>query len=89
LRGWERAPWWADAVREASTLWLAGLAAKARRTLDGAVDEDGRLALAILERLEPKLSPRVHVAVGVDYTTLDDDALRRIAAGEPPERVLG
>ena len=89
---WEACSWWPDVQREAAERWLVGLAARARRGLEGAVSEDGRLALRVLERLDPALAPlRMRVAVGydIDVRQLTDDQLDRMIAGEDPRHVLG
>lgn len=57
LSRWESCSWWRDVQREAADRWLAGLAARARRGLERAVEEDGRLALSVLERLDVALAP--------------------------------
>ena len=59
---WEVCSWWPDVQREAAERWLEGLAARARRGLEGAVLEDGRLALQVLERIEPALAPACTIA---------------------------
>lgn len=66
LRRWESASSWAAAREEARRRWLAGLTDAARRTLLDSVrqGEDGRLALAVLERLEPELAPAVQRIAG-------------------------
>jgi len=55
---WEQSDFWADAVSEAKDRWLAGLAAKARQSVELAVPDDARLAMTVLERLEPALNPK-------------------------------
>ena len=90
VRQWETCSWWPEMLAEASRRWLAGLAAKARKGLERGVEEDGRLALKVLERLEPALAPpKVRAVVeNLDFGTLTDEQLERIAAGEAPEHVL-
>jgi len=67
LGRWEKCSWWAEVKREAADRWLAGLIAKARRGLELAVPNDGRLALTVLERLIPELAPpRLRASVEVD-----------------------
>ena len=91
LRGWEACSWWAEVLADASRRWLDGLAAKARVGLEGAVADDGRLALSVLERLEPALAPpKIRARIEhIEYGELSDDQLQRIASGDPPEIVLG
>ena len=82
---WESCSWWPDVQREAAERWLEGLTARARRGLEGAVLEDGRLALQVLERIEPALAPprrRAAVHYDIDLNLLADDELDRVAAGE-------
>ena len=53
--------------------------------------DDGRLALAVLERLEPALAPprqRVGLSADLNVNRLTDEQLERIAAGEHPAHVL-
>jgi len=91
LGRWEACSWWPAVAREAADRWLAGLAAKARKGLEGAVETDGRLALSVLERLEPALAPaKVRATIEtVNYSELTNEQLARIAAGENPAHVLG
>ena len=91
LRQWETCSWWPEILAEASRRWLDGLAAKARKGLEGAVQVDGRLALNVLERLEPALAPpKVRAAIEhFNMEDLSDAQLSRIAAGEDPARVIG
>ncbi|MEX2530699.1 MAG: hypothetical protein WD960_07995 [Gemmatimonadota bacterium] len=91
LRGWEGCSWWPDVLADASRRWLDGLAAKARKGLEDAVQVDGRLALSVLERMEPALAPpklRAQIET-LDMKELSDEQLARIAAGEDPAHVLG
>ncbi len=91
LGRWESCTWWADIQREAGERWLQGLAARARRGLQSAVEEDGALALRVLERLEPGLAPvphRIGLTLELDYGSMTDEQLEAIASGEPPARVL-
>jgi len=91
LQRWESCSWWPDVQREAAERWLAGLASKARVGLESAVVGDGRLALAVLERLEPALAPprqRVGLSADLDMSHLTDEQLKRIARGEAPRHVL-
>ena len=88
---WEECSWWPDVQREAAERWLEGLTAKARRGLEGAVLEDGRLALQVLERIEPALAPphrRAAARYDIDFNLLSDDELDRVAAGEDLVRIL-
>ena len=54
----ERADW-PDIVQEARARWLRGLAGIARKTLKKALADaqNGKLALDVIERLDPKLLP--------------------------------
>lgn len=92
VQRWEQLAWWPDVQREAAERWLHGLAARARRGLEAAVDQDGNLALRVLERLEPALAPLPsRVALEVEqptYKDLTDEQLEQIAAGAHPSRVL-
>ena len=84
LGRWESCSWWRDIQREASDRWLAGLAARARRGLEAAVERDGSLALRVLERLDPALAPqptRLRVGPDTDYEKLTDYELEHIARG--------
>ena len=91
VQRWESSDFWPDIKREASDRWLSGLAAQCRRGLEAAVADDGRLALAVLERLEPALAParqRVGLSADLNMNRLTDEQLERIAAGEHPAHVL-
>jgi predicted HicB family RNase H-like nuclease len=57
ISAWERAEWWPLIRQEAADRWMSGLAAKARVSLESAIKTDGKLSLAVLERLEPALAP--------------------------------
>lgn len=54
---WEGSPFWPNAVHEATERWLSGLREKAMKGLETGVGKDGKLALDVLERLMPELSP--------------------------------
>ena len=91
LQRWEQSSWWPDVQRDAADRWLSGLAAQCRRGLEAAVEDDGRLALSVLERLEPALAParhRVALSHDVDLDLLSDEQRARIAAGEQPSDVI-
>ena len=76
----ERADW-GDAVQTARDRWLAGLAGQARSTLRAALKDaqNGKLALDVIERLDPALLPARmrHEIVGdlpvVRFEMLTDD----------------
>lgn len=65
---WEASDWWPSAVAEAKNRWLSGLAAKARTSVELAVPDDARLAMTVLERLEPALNPKATMEVVGDPT---------------------
>ena len=55
------------------------MAARARVSLERAVDEDGKLALSVLERLDIALAPaKIQAAVAVDDTDSSRDLLKTI-----------
>lgn len=58
ISNWERASWWPQAQQVARDRWLGGLAAKSRKSVEIGVETDPRLAMTVLERLEPALSPK-------------------------------
>lgn len=60
---WEASDFWPSAVETAKSRWLAGLAAKARASVETAIPDDARLAFSVLERLEPALNPKATVQV--------------------------
>ena len=74
---------WPDVVREARKRWLSGLAGTARDTLHKAIRDvqNGKLALDVIERLDPDLLPARmrHEIVGdlptisIELTRPDDD----------------
>lgn len=95
LGRWESCSWWPAIQREAGERWLAGAAAKARRSLLAALEEpDGRLALSVLERLVPELAParqRVELKGSlkrIELRRMPNEAIDRIANGEHPLAVL-
>jgi transcriptional regulator with XRE-family HTH domain len=81
VRTWEneRAEW-PDAVQAARDRWLSGLAGQARSTLKAALKDaqNGKLALDVIERLDPALLPARmrHEIVGdlppVHFTLTDE-----------------
>ena len=53
------------------------MAARARKSLERAVDQDGRLALSALERIDTALAPpKLQAAVAVDDTDFTKDLLK-------------
>ncbi|HSW29281.1 MAG TPA: hypothetical protein VLH75_07265 [Longimicrobiales bacterium] len=93
LTDWEGCSWWADACHEATQdRWLQHLLSRAKRTLFREVDTDGRTALQVIERLEPRLAPpKVRgefTNLDVDPEDLTEEELVRIASGESPLKVL-
>ena len=79
LGRWEACSWWPDVQREAAERWLAGLASRARRSLETAVETDGRLALSVLERLDIALAPpKLQAAVAVDGADSSSGLLRTV-----------
>lgn len=60
---WENSEWWPSIVESAKSRWLDGLAAKARSSVEAAIPDDARLALQVLERLEPALNPKATMEV--------------------------
>jgi transcriptional regulator with XRE-family HTH domain len=81
---------WKLAQEEAAERWLDDLTNAARKTVLEAIRAgDSQLAMAILERRVPELAPpKSRVEVSIDWDRLTDDELRRLASGEPPQRVL-
>lgn len=69
LRAWESSSWWPEAKREAVARWHVKLTAASRRGLLKAVRAgDGKLALDVLERVDPGLAKK---------SALPDDELMR------------
>lgn len=58
VKNWEASSWWTSAQAVARDRWLSGLASKSRRSVEVGVQSDPRLAMTVLERLEPALSPK-------------------------------
>lgn len=59
LRRWESCSWWPEIQREALERWHGDLSAAARRQLLKAIKAgDGKLALDVLERTDPRLSKK-------------------------------
>lgn len=94
IKRWEASDWWGLAQQEARALWLDSLAGKARKGLNDHVQKDGRLALAVLERIEPALAPPTqHVELKamllkIDVSKLPDWAIDCLADGESPVSVV-
>lgn len=76
---WEQSDFWPQAVSEAKDRWLAGLAAKARQSVELAVPDDARLAMTVLERLEPALNPKATMElVGSDTQPVRIEVTRKV-----------
>ena len=80
IRNWMAREDWADAERDAHKRWLTGLASTARFTLGKALEDksNGKLALDVIERLDPALLPARmrHEVIGelppITFTLTDD-----------------
>lgn len=83
LARWETCSWWPEILREAESRWLQGLVSKARHGLERGVQEDGRLALSVLERRIPELAPPRQ---GVDLRTPDGITVEELTADEMAKR---
>lgn len=94
IKRWEASPWWGLAQQEAREQYMDSLAGKARKGLIDHVLKDGRLALSVLERLEPALAPPTqHVELKalllkIDVGKLPDWAIDCLADGESPVSVV-
>lgn len=93
VQAWEadRASW-AQARQEAGERWLDEVTDAARGAVMAAVQAgDAEIGLKILERTVAALAPpKMRLDIGaIPWDHLDDDALRRLAAGEHPAKVLG
>ena len=73
---------------------MSGVVGRARHALLRALSEpDGNLALKVLERVLPELAPTERVGYGggiskLNFSTMTDQQLARIKAGEHPYVVL-
>lgn len=91
LRRWEAdQPIWTRARQEAARRWLDDVTDAARKTvLDAVRAGDAEIGFKILERRVPELAPpKTRVEINIPWDSLSDDALRRLAAGEDPAKVL-
>lgn len=89
LRDWESCSWWPEVQREALARWHVNIGAEARRSLLRAVKDDGKLALDVLERLDPRLAKKELPVSRVQEMLTDTIRAIREELDEPAaERVL-
>lgn len=75
---WEASEWWAEYSTIARERWLAGMAAKSRRIVEDGMETDPRLAMTVLERLEPALNPKAALEVSGGEKPVAIEITRRV-----------